>query len=451
MDKLKLMQAEHAKQVAEMRSMLALAEKDDRSLTEEEQTSYDALDTSTDTLAGKIDTEKKLLAKEASAKEVVVIDPNADTNINGNITFTRPAFEDDPKAGFNDMGAFAIAVQRRMDPTATEIAGDIQQLNYLAAISGMGTTVGSDGGFLLPQTFNLAIWDELNRDVDNLMTRTDNYTVDGETLTFNANAETSRATGSRWGGVRAFWLAEAEEKTKSKPTFRQMKLEPKGMAVLVYVTDKLLRGAGIALSQYLTRVASAEIAFEVSDAIIEGNGAGKPQGILTSGSLVTITKETGQAANTIVIENIVKMWSRCHSRARRNAVWYINQDIEPQLLTMTLDTGTAGIPVYMPPGGISGAPFATIFGRPVIPIEYASTLGTVGDIILADLGFYAMGTKGSTRSDMSIHLRFDFNETVFRFLFEADGQSWLASKLTPFKGGAGKATSPFVVLATRGA
>jgi HK97 family phage major capsid protein len=72
--------------------------------------------------------------------------------------------------------------------------------------------------------------------------------------------------------------------------------------------------------------------FMTEDAIVEGTGAGQPLGILNSPALISVAKETGQAAATIVKENVDKMWSRMWARARKNAIWLINQDIEPQLL-----------------------------------------------------------------------------------------------------------------------
>ncbi len=109
--------------------------------------------------------------------------------------------------------------------------------------------------------------------------------------------------------------------------------------------------------------------------------------------------------------------------------------------------GTGGVPVYLPPGGIADTPNARLKGRPVMPIEACATLGTEGDIILADMRAYVTGLKGGIDSAMSMHLRFDYAETAFRFMFSADGQPWLASAITPFKGS--NTLSPFVTLATR--
>ncbi len=177
-----------------------------------------------------------------------------------------------------------------------------------------------------------------------------------------------------------------------------------------------------------------------------------PEGILNLDALVSVAKETDQAAKTILVENIVNMRARLWASGRTNSVWLINQDIEPQLHLMSLPVGTGGIPVYMPAGGLSGTPFDTLYGRPVIPIEQCSTLGTVGDIILTDLTQYIVGTRGTLEGDMSMHLKFDYRQMAFRWIMEIDGQSRWASALAPFKGNAtaSKATlSPFIVLAAR--
>jgi HK97 family phage major capsid protein len=426
---------------ASMKEILATAEAEGRDvLTEEEQAKFDAM--------------KPELAKAEQAREnlIFVLD---DARANAKpaescLDLTPPAAThivvkpqvQDPKRGFKCLGDFAMSVVNSSRP-----GGMVDnRLTVQAAITGMGQTVGAEGGFLVPPEFSAAIWDGLNNGVESLLPLTDNYTVTGESLTFNANAETSRATGSRYGGVRGYWLAEGDQITSSVPKFRQVKIEPQQLAVLVYVTDKLLKNAS-AVDSYVSKAATEEIMFLVNDAIINGTGAGQPLGVTTAPCTVSVAKETGQAAKTIVYENVSKMYMRMLARSRAGARWFINQDCEDQLRHMTIEVGTAGLPVYLPAGGASGQPYGTLFGLPVQPIEYCQTLGTAGDIILANLGAYVTGTRGGVDSAMSMHLRFDYNESCFRFLFEVDGQPWLASALTPFKGS--NTLSTFITLATR--
>jgi HK97 family phage major capsid protein len=102
---------------------------------------------------------------------------------------------------------------------------------------------------------------------------------------------------------------------------------------------------------------------------------------------------------------------------------------------------------FMPPGGLSGKPYATLLGAPIIETEWNSTLGTVGDILLVDLSQYCTITKGGMENMSSMHLYFDSDQQAFRVTYRIDGQPWFASALTPYQGT--NTQSSFVALATR--
>jgi HK97 family phage major capsid protein len=194
-------------------------------------------------------------------------------------------------------------------------------------------------------------------------------------------------------------------------------------------------------------VASAEIRFKLIAALISGTGAGQPLGVLNAGCLVTVSKETGQTAQSVVVENLVNMWSRLTPESAQNAVWCINKDVEPQLFTMGITVGTGGSPIFMPAGGLSQSPYNTLLGRPIIPLEQCSTLGQVGDVILADWSQYVAIDRGLQTASL-IHVKFVYDETALRFVYRFDGEPWPASAITPYSGSS-NTLSPFVTLATR--
>jgi phage major capsid protein, HK97 family len=314
------------------------------------------------------------------------------------------------------------------------------------AASGLSETVPSDGGFLVQQDFTNELLEQVYQ-TGILAPRCRRIQISGNANSIKINGvdETSRAS-TRSGGIIGYWKDESSQKTPSKPKFRQIELSLKKLIGLCYATDELLVDA-TALESYIRKAFVSEFGFLLDDAIINGTGAGQPLGILNAGCLVSVSKEAGQKAATVVTENIVKMYSRMFPQSLPNSVWLINQNIQPQLFTMSLAVGTGGVPVYMPAGGLSGQPYGTLFGRPVIAIEQAATLGTVGDIIFADLGGYILAEKGGIESAMSIHVKFDYDESVFRFVMRVDGQPERASALTPYKGS--DTLSHFVALATR--
>lgn len=318
-------------------------------------------------------------------------------------------------------------------------------IKHYAAVQGMSEGVGADGGYLVMPEFATGIIDRVYN--NDLWGRTDNYSVTGNNLTFLANSETSRATGSR--GLRGYWLqGEGATLTKSKPTFREVTLKLVKLGVLVYLTQELLDDSGSALEQYISRKAAEEFNFMIGDAIINGTGVGQPLGILNYPSLVSVAKETGQTAATIQTENVEKMYARFYMPNISGLTWYHNQDILPQLNTMSLGIGTAGVPTYLPPGGLSVAPYGMLKGRPLQPIEFAATLGTQGDLIAADLGQTLSISKGGIAQAMSMHLEFLTDQMAVRFIMRLNAGPWETAPLTPYKGTSNTQSSQ-VVLDTR--
>jgi HK97 family phage major capsid protein len=353
-------------------------------------------------------------------------------------TDLKPARE--KKDRFNSLGEQLVSVVQ-----AGRNGGSIDPRLFNTA-TGMGETVPSDGGFLVQQDFSSELLQQVF-ETGILAPKCRRMTISGNANSIKINGvdETSRAS-TRSGGIIGYWKDEAAQKTASKPKFRQIELSLKKLIGLCYATDELLADAS-ALESVIRQAFVAEFGFLLDDAIINGNGVGQPLGILNAGCLVSVSKETGQKAATLVTENVVKMYSRMFPRSLSNGVWLINQNIQPQLFTMSLAVGTGGSAVYMPPGGLSAQPYGTLMGRPVIPIEQCASLGTVGDIIFADMNGYILAEKGGIESAMSIHVKFDYDESVFRFTMRVDGQPERASVLTPYKGS--DTLSHFVALATR--
>jgi len=348
------------------------------------------------------------------------------------------------KDKFNSFGEQMMSVMRAGLP-----GGNIDPRLYNTRATGLGESVPSDGGFLVQQDYVTGLLEDVLK-TGILADKCRRIQISGNANSMKINGvdETSRAA-SRSGGIIGYWADEAGEKTASKPKFRKIELNLNKLVGLCYATDELMDDA-MALEGVIRNGFVNEFGFLLDDAIINGTGGGQPLGILNAGCLVSVGKETGQAVATVVTENIVKMYSRLFASSLPNAAWYINQNIQPQLHTMSLAVGTGGSAVYMPPGGLSGQPYATLMGLPVIPIEQAATLGTVGDIVLADFAKgYVLAEKGGIKSDVSIHVRFIYDESVFRFVLRVDGQPVRATALTPYKGGSGATQSHFIALASR--
>ena len=316
-----------------------------------------------------------------------------------------------------------------------------------AAAQGMNEGVPSEGGWLverdvatglLRRTFEVARIAGRARRIP--------ISTNANGIRISALKDDSRATGSRYGGIRAYWAPEAGDYTKTRPDLRMMRLELKKLTGLLYATDEMMQDAP-AMATIMSQAFPDEFAFMLDDAIFEGAGTDQPLGFMKAGGKVTVAAETGQTANTIVYENITNMWARLPPPAMARAEWWINNDAMPQLQQLAMVIGTGGVPVYLPSTGAAGSPYGTLFGRPVMPMEYCETIGTEGDIVLCDPSQYVLIEKGDIQYATSIHVAFLTGEQAFRFTYRVDGQPIDDKPITPFKGA--NKLSNFITLATR--
>jgi HK97 family phage major capsid protein len=311
------------------------------------------------------------------------------------------------------------------------------RLNFLKA-TGASEGIPSDGGFLLDPTLTDEVLKPIHEDgpFSSLVRRlpVGNNSNSGY---INGVDETSRVTGSRWGGIRGYRLSEGATKTRSAPTFRRINWELKKYAVVAVGTDELLADAAM-WSAIVQQGASEELNFMVNDDIMNGIGLAGPQGFMQSGALISAVRTD---ANEVDGADISRMWNRMDLRGRGNAIWFVGNDTQPQLDQLFAVSSTAVLyPWASMANGVQG-----LYGRPIVTTEFNPALGTLGDIVLCDMSQYLLWEKGGVESSSSIHVYYLSDETAFRFVYRVDGKSTVDSALTPYIGST--TTSPFVALA----
>lgn len=429
-DKLVAMKEEAADLQTEVEAIFETADDAGRDLTADELKTVEAHGTRITSLTAQIKARESI---PGSAGRVTIPEPDAKgVKLGARKPKTVPASPRDPKDagnyGFDSFGAFAQSVHIAQIDEGSDGSAARERLNNAATTYGNEGT-GADGGFVVPPDFRNQIWSKIAGE-ESLVTRTEQMVTSSNGITIPADETAPWDTST---GIQAYWESEGGAKTPSKPAFETKTSRLNKLICFVPVTDELLEDAP-ALESWLRIKAPQKMVSKLNTAIIRGNGVGKPLGIIEADSLVTITKENSQNADSVVGANISKMWSRLYAPLRRNAVWLINQDVEPQLDFLAFPDAGSGFPVplYVPNGGLSAAPFSTLKGRPVIPVEACSTLGDLGDIILTDLSQYMTVTKGrDVKTDVSIHMYFDQDITAFRFVLRITGQPLWKNAVTP--------------------
>lgn len=437
MDFAKLMTA----QLAILTALFEAAQAENRELTEDEQKNYDAAETEFKRLKAAKEKADDLAAKKAAIPADVVDTvpepaPNSDAAAQ-RITAGDEVATESPYASLGDM---------LQDVARTKTSNGGEAMERLVKAS-LNTETGADGGFLIQENFVGNLLEKADSQSELFSRASELVMKKGNTANIPAVDETSRADGSRFGGIQIFWVREGGTGVYKQAKFRNLDLKLSKLMGLVSVTDEMLEDAAL-LTSWINLAFPAEMAFTVDQALFDGDGNGKPLGIQNSGALVVVAKEGSQPADTIVYENIVKMWARMPSKRSMRAIWYVTQQAMEQLPLMKIDVGTGGGPVFIPAGGVSAAPYATLMGRPIVSIEQAATLGNLGDITLADMSDYITITKGGLKTASSIHVDFDKDKTSFRFIRRVNGAPYTRVKLQS-RASSTFYTSPYITLAVR--
>ena len=319
-------------------------------------------------------------------------------------------------------------------------------IEFLKAANAINTLDSESAGSLVLPEYSPDIASILYE--NDVLSRTNQFTVTGNRMEFPKLQETSRVDGQRTGGILGYWIEEGDLATSTRPSIQSTELKLKKLCVVVYLTQELLDDNGYALEQWVRQAVQRELQFMIGDALFNGQGGGRPLGILNSPVTIQVAAEGGQAADTIVANNILKMYSRRRTGQPVDSYcWFINQDTEPQLFSMTMGSGGQNGVVYLPPGGLSTKPYATLMGLPVIPTEFNSTVGDVGDIVLGNFSQYLTISKGGVQEMASQHVEFLREQVALKFTFRMDGRPMYDAPTTPPKGS--NTQSDFITLAAR--
>jgi len=307
------------------------------------------------------------------------------------------------------------------------------------------SVVPSDGGFLVPEEFRAQLM-EMALETAIVRPRAQVIPMAVPRVKIPFVYATSNAS-SVFGGFVGYWTEEAAELVASSMKFGSITLDANKITLYTEVPNELLRDSPISVDAMLRKNMPGALSWFEDVAFHRGTGVGEPLGYLTAGNTarVTVAKETGQAANTIVFENVVKMFARMLPSSLSRAVWIANINTIPELATMALSVGTGGGPIWVQTAK-DGLPL-TLMGRPIVFTEKADTLGTAGDLNFVDLGYYLIGDRQQIELATSEHIKFNHDTTAYRAIERIDGRPGMKTAITPHKGA--DALSPFVSLAPR--
>lgn len=339
---------------------------------------------------------------------------------------------------FEGLGEFFQTIWHRNE-ARPQFQAKLEKLRNAAANS----SDPSAGGFLIPEAFRAEL---LSVALETSVVRPRARVVPMESpRVLYPTVDATSNVNSVHGGIIAEWTSESGSMTDTAAKFGRISLDAWKLTAFANVPNELIQDSAISFEQFISTAFPEALAYYEDDAFITGTGAGQPKGYLNADALVSVAKESGQAADTVVWENVVKMYARMLPGSLNRAVWVVSPSVLPQLFTMGLAVGTGGSAIYVQNG--TASPPMSLLGRPVIVSEKVPQVGDANDITFVDFSYYLIGDRQQITADSSPHFRFQNGETSFRVVSRVDGRPWLQSAITPRNGG--DTLSPIIGLAER--
>lgn len=347
---------------------------------------------------------------------------------------------------FSDLGEFIQTIWHKRTDGSVRLPNQKDLDGHLEFLNAYQEKVPSDGGALVPEEFRTEI---ITKALETALVRPGAMVIPmgSPTLTMPTVDATSNVS-SVFGGIVFYRTEEGEEFVESQAKFARIKLDATKLTGLAHITNETIKDTRGALMAWLmANLPKAYAHFEDLD-FISGTGAGEPLGILSAsnGALIVVAKETGQTADTIVWENLLRMYTRMLPTSLASAEWWASPDTFFELATMALSVGTGGSAVWLPDG--TGRPQLTVLGLPVKMTEKTpGVLGDQSDISLVDTGEYMIGDREELNIETSTHVKFTSDQTTIRVIGRNDGRPAVLSAITPANGG--PTLSPYVTLGVR--
>lgn len=335
---------------------------------------------------------------------------------------------------FEDFADFVRAVirsdmQRERDPRLVRVNGAGEKK---AALTGEELDLG---GNLVPEEFRPRLM-MLMLQPTSIRPRCMSIPMGSSSIKLPTIRSESHANGQVFGGIEFYWTQRRARIERTEPDFAMVELTARGLKGAIDLPNELIMDSFISVPSMMMTLWSMAVPWIEEMNFLRGSGAAQPLGILNCDARVQVARNGG--GNAFELEDAAKMLARMMPGSRGRAVWMMNQEIIPDLVTMTNGQVQAWQPALR-----EGMP-DTFLGRPLIWNEHMSASGEEGDVALVDWMYYIIADRMALTMRASEHEEFSDDMTVMRGVTRFDSQPWLDTPLTPAQGD--DKLSPFVIL-----
>jgi HK97 family phage major capsid protein len=292
---------------------------------------------------------------------------------------------------------------------------------------------GSKGGFMVPTEFRAELLrvDPAQTPLLNSVMRLPPGSSPDAAVTLPALDQGT----NQHGGVTVSRIAEGATKPETDFDLKQVSWTPTEIAGHVALTNQLIRNwtGSMGMAQSLLRSA---LNAAMESEVYNGDGVGKPLGILQSGASYSVNRAT---ASDFVFADVANMVARKLQRGG-GAFWLYN----PLHIAKLIQMKDGNNNLVWQQSIVPGSP-TMLWGLPAFAYEFAAAVGALGDVCLVQPNPYYVFKEGSGPFvDVGL-INDDFTKNKRRVLIFTlnNGGPWLQA---PFKLQNGTEVSPFVLL-----
>jgi HK97 family phage major capsid protein len=243
-----------------------------------------------------------------------------------------------------------------------------------------------------------------------------------------------------WGTMKAQWLNTELPAgvPESEPVFSQTELIAHELCGYAKASKALIEDAE-ALGILLSTAFGQAVQWYEDKAYLLGTGVGMPQGCLTSGAALSVTRQT---AGTFTQQDAATMISKLPTGFEKRLdqiCWVCHPSIYAKAFQFAAAASEAHPHLSLQDGRLS------ILGITARSHDAMSPLGTARDVALCDFWFYMLADRelmDIAYSDQS-PLVYNTRQGLWRWIVRVDAQPWIRGPLTLSDG---SQASPFVYL-----
>ena len=203
------------------------------------------------------------------------------------------------------------------------------------------------------------------------------------------------------GRTAGAWQSENTEITGTvEPVFSQITLDPEIWSAIVPLSIKLIRMSSFDLFGFLARDLGRAAGKEADMAFINGDGNGRPLGILYAAknnpTLGIIRQQVADTTNgNITANDLIDIFYALEQEYQENAVWLMNQRTAQKVRKLKDNNDRYLWDFAGDNSGITRGTPGQLLGRPVIVTNNVPQDDTNGDeLIIGDFSYYYIAQNG---------------------------------------------------------